>query len=213
MRTKTIRNDPGARNAWRSNLSRSMKRSVWNSEVRLGERFFRELIRRPMPVDFHMLRAEAQLAGPRPLHVAQLPALRPRTAGEDRLAPAVRPVRTTSGDGDETAREGLQARGPTRARQDPPGLARVPVRDDARYLVLYPTRPRVEPISTKPQEWERSSPTPDSGCRLWSSRPWRKSAASATRSRTAPAPATPVPTIHTSRTRLTATGRGGGRRR
>ena len=30
---------------------------LWNSEVRLGERFFRELIARPMPLDFHMLRA------------------------------------------------------------------------------------------------------------------------------------------------------------
>ena len=52
-------------------------RSLWESKIELGEDFFNEIIRCPIPIDLNTLaRDEAVAARPRPLPVAHLPAIR-----------------------------------------------------------------------------------------------------------------------------------------
>ena len=49
-------------------------RSLWESKIELGEKFFEEIIRHPVPLDMNILKAmKAVLVGSRPLPVARLP--------------------------------------------------------------------------------------------------------------------------------------------
>ena len=58
------------------NPKRPNERMLWDSKIELGEKFFNEIIRHPVPLDLTTLKALKRLsAGPRSLHVGGVPDL------------------------------------------------------------------------------------------------------------------------------------------
>ena len=76
-------------------------RTLWESKIELGEKFFEEIIRHPVPLDLHILKgAQAVLPGPRSLPLADLPDVRAQEVAAVVLADALPPVRREPGQGE-----------------------------------------------------------------------------------------------------------------
>ena len=102
------------------NPKRPQEAVLWDSKIRLGEDFFNEIIRHPLPLDMNILKSpQAVPAWPGPLHVAQLPDLH---LEETALAPLERPLPPVRGaplEGDRLEDRGqLPDEGPTGTEED-----------------------------------------------------------------------------------------------
>ena len=77
---------------------------LWESTIELGEKFFEEIIRHPVPLDLHVLkRDEAVLVGPRPLPVVDLSHVRAQESDAVVMEGALSAVRRGPGQGDRPA--------------------------------------------------------------------------------------------------------------
>ena len=82
------------------NPKRPDDRTLWESKIELGEKFFEEVIRHPVPLDLNILEDyEAIFVGPRSLHVAHLPDVHAQGSAAALLAATVPPVRIEPGPG------------------------------------------------------------------------------------------------------------------
>ena len=104
---------------------------LWESKIELGEKFFQEIIRHPVPFDMNTLKAlKRSSLGLGPLPVAGLPHLRAQAPVAALLAAVVPPVRSRPGTGGrQEYSEQLPHKVPPRAKEDQAGLAGVELRD------------------------------------------------------------------------------------
>ena len=82
------------------NPKRPNERSLWESKIELGEKFFEEIIRHPVPLDMNTLKAlKRSSLGLGLVPVAHLPGLLAETPAAAYLAEPLSPVRSESGTG------------------------------------------------------------------------------------------------------------------
>ena len=100
---------------------------LWDSKIYLGEAFFNEIIRHPVPLDMNTLTAlKRSSAGPRSLLVAHLPHFHAPRSAAPLLAADLPAVRSESGQSQRQPYcSEFSPRLPTRAHQDQVGLAGV----------------------------------------------------------------------------------------
>ena len=98
---------------------------LWDSKIRLGEDFFNEIIRHPVPLDMNTLKALKRCRpGNRSLLVAHLPHLLTEAPAAAHLASDLSPVRPASLQGGRSLhRSKLSTQGSTRVEEDQAGLA------------------------------------------------------------------------------------------
>ena len=110
--------------------------SLWDSEIRLGEDFFNEIISHPIPIDMNTLRHEhphgpqTLPVGSRSVPVADLPDLRAPRSATALLAAGVPSVRSGTGSRQrQSYRPSLPPQSAPRVEEDQAGLAGVELRD------------------------------------------------------------------------------------
>ena len=113
------------------NPKRPNERSLWESKIELGEKFFNEIIRHPVPLDMNTLKAMKRSSlGLRCIHVADLPYLYPQTPDTALLEATLPPVRIGPGQCErQICRPGLPYRLPARVEEDQAGLVVSELRD------------------------------------------------------------------------------------
>ena len=74
------------------------ERTIWESKIELGEKFFNEIIQHPVPLDMNILKALKRCSlGPRPVPLAQLPHICNQESVAVHLAATLSPVRRGPG--------------------------------------------------------------------------------------------------------------------
>ena len=82
------------------NPKRPDDRTLWESKIELGEKFFEEVIRHPVPLDLNILKTMKRSSlGLGSLHVAHLPDVHAQGSAAALLAATVPPVRIEPGPG------------------------------------------------------------------------------------------------------------------
>ena len=110
--------------------------SLWESKIYLGEQFFNEIIRHPVPLDMNTLTAlKRSLLGLDLYLWLNLPHLRPPRSATAHLAAPVQPVWSSPGQGQrQQHRSSLPVQGSPRVEEDQAGLAGVELHDGQRGL-------------------------------------------------------------------------------
>ena len=108
------------------NPKRPDERTLWQSKIELGEKFFNEIIRHPVPIDMNTLKAlEALTAGPRFVPMGGLPDVQFEAPDAALLADALPSVRRGPVKGERQTHRGQLPHGlPARVEEDQAGLAR-----------------------------------------------------------------------------------------
>ena len=105
--------------------------SLWESKIYLGEAFFHEIIRHPVPIDMNTPHGPQTLRpGPRSVPVADLPDIQLEAPAAAHLAAPVPPVRSAPRQSQrQKNRSKLSRQDPARVEEDQAGLAEVELRD------------------------------------------------------------------------------------
>ena len=121
---------------------------LWNSTIRLGEEFFNEIIRNPIPLDLHTLTALKRSPGLESVPLADVPDVRAQGSASAVLADALSAVRRGPAKGE---RPGDRSRLPhglfTELKKIKIAWPELIYQLPRGALVLYPTTPRIAPVA------------------------------------------------------------------
>ena len=99
-------------------------RSLWESKIELGEDFFNEIIRCPIPIDLNTLRAmKRSPLGPRPLPLAHLSHVRTHAPAAAHVAATLPAVRRGPSEGEQSCSAGFPPGLSTRVKENQERLA------------------------------------------------------------------------------------------